>query len=193
MACNAISANRCNGGWPQQPYEQAAPAAANLVQQGGGGADAARGAGGGNGDIGALTEHVNGILADGRDHGFKNGIDSYIPRIQEAMGNLKKAGIVTADEPYQAMQQAEKWLMSNAGKDGVFSFGGGPANEDDAAALEAKSGISRGDINAIKFMFDDKHDAQLTQEDQYLTVDPNNAVFQDLAGVLSRAGLFEHR
>lgn len=140
--------------------------------------------------ISALTQHVNGILADGRNHGFENGIKSYVPRIQEAMRHLQHAGIVTSKDPYEAMQQAERWLMANAGADGVFSFGGGPANEDDAAALSAKSGISRGDINAIKFMFDDYHDAELSQKDSFLTVDRNNPVFQDLAGVLKSAGLF---
>lgn len=140
--------------------------------------------------IPALTNHVNGILADGLPHGFPEGIRSYVPRLQAAVRHLQQAGIVTATDPFTAMQQSEKWLMANAGRDGVFSFGGGPANEDDAKALENKSGISREDINAVKFMFDDFHDAELSQKDSFLTVDRNNPVFQELAAVLKSGGLF---
>jgi hypothetical protein len=138
---------------------------------------------------GSLEAHVNGILADGRDHGFPNGYESYKPRIIAAMQHLREKGIVTSDDPYAAMQQASDWLMNNAGQDDTFSFGGGAANEDDAAALTASSGVSREDINAVKFMFDSYHDAQLTRQDN-LQVNKNNPVFNDLANVLRSSGSF---
>lgn len=183
MACGPINNNQggCSGAaWAPQ-YSNGA---------GDGGMLGGRQVTAGNGGGGSLEQHVNAILADGQDHGFPNGYASFVPRIGEAMANLREKGIVTSTDPYEAMQQASNWLMDNAGSDGVFSFGGGPAGEDDAAALSAASGISRGDINAVKFMFDNVHDAQLTQEDGFLTVDTNNQVFQELAAILVGTGQF---
>jgi hypothetical protein len=100
------------------------------------------------------------------------------------MDHLREKGIVTAKDPYEAMQQAGNWLMANSGSDHVFSFGGGPNNEDDAARLTDKSHISREDINAVKFMFDSHHDAELSKEDAFLNVRKGIKVFDELATLI---------
>ena len=132
----------------------------------------------------SLKDHVNAILADGRNHGFENGYDTFKDRVKPAMDHLRQKGIVTSKDPYEAMQQASNWLMANSGTDKVFSFGGGPNGEDDAARLEQQSGISRGDINTIKFMFDSHHDAQLTKDDAFLNVTKGVRVFDELATLI---------
>lgn len=132
----------------------------------------------------SLKDHVNAILADGRDHGFTNGYDTFKDRVKPAMDHLREKGIVTSKDPYQAMQQAANWLMANSGTDKVFSFGGGPNNENDAARLSGQSGISIGDINTIKFMFDSHHDAELSQKDASLNVKQGVRVFDELANLV---------
>lgn len=132
----------------------------------------------------SLKDHVNAILADGRNHGFENGYETFKERVKPAMDRLREKGIVTSKDPYEAMQQASNWLMANSGTDKVFSFGGGPNGEDDAARLEQQSGISRGDINTIKFMFDSHHDAELNKNDAFLNVKKGVRVFDELATLI---------
>ena len=96
---------------PASTTGNAAPAVSNGGHGGGNGGGSVgnasnvsnAGGNGGHGGIAALAQHVNGILADGRDHGFQNGIDSYVPRIQEAMCDLQQAGIVTAKDPFDIL------------------------------------------------------------------------------------------
>jgi len=129
------------------------------------------------------------ILSDGRDHGFPNGYESFVPRIGKAMKALRDKGIVTSNDPYVAMQQASNWLMANAG-DGVFSFGGGgPSGRDDAEYLSRTSGVSREHINSVKFMFDSIHEAELTQQDN-TQVTKDNPIFNELATILTNTGNF---
>ena len=190
---------------PVQSAKQVAPAHGGMGNNSAGG-DAARGSSAGGGTAGAgsggafkanaagvpgddtadtsLQDHVNNILADGNSHGFENGYASFEERVKPAMDRLREKGIVTSDDPYEAMQQASDWLMANSGTDKVFSFGGGPNGEDDAANLSAKSGVSRGDINTIKFMFDSHHDAELNKDDAFLNVQKGTRVFDELAKLI---------
>ncbi|MBC7500193.1 MAG: hypothetical protein H7315_06825 [Herminiimonas sp.] len=132
----------------------------------------------------SLKEHVESILADGNNHGFEDGYATFLERIGPAMDSLRKKGIVTSDDPYEAMQQASDWLMANSGTDKVFSFGGGPNGENDAEKLSKSSHVSIEDINTIKFMFDSHHDAELNNKDAFLNVQKGIKVFDELAKLI---------
>ncbi|MES2662415.1 MAG: hypothetical protein V4629_03835 [Pseudomonadota bacterium] len=103
----------------------------------------------------SMGQGLNYITADGTNHGFPEGLKSFVERMPGDYQAFKDAGIITSDDPYEGFAQVAAFFKNEvaplAGDPNELSF-----NDDVYIAVD-KFGLTREQINTLKFMFDAQH------------------------------------